>query len=75
MTKQNKPLNKYEKARSKLLEYLDELFKKYLYEPNLNYFHEIFFFDDMSIRTHLVGSHRTAIHTALNDPHFYMQVD
>lgn len=69
-----KPLNIYEKARSSLLEYLDELFKNYLYPPNLNYFHEIFFFDDASIQTHLVGAHRTAIHTALNDPHYYMQV-
>ncbi|EFA03157.1 origin recognition complex subunit 3 [Tribolium castaneum] len=73
MSKQNKPMNKYEKIRSGLLNFLSEQFEIYLQEPTDFHFHEIFFFNDISVQTHIIGSHRAAIHTALNDPHVYLQ--
>lgn len=74
MSKKSKPLNKYEKLRNSLLEFLSAAFKEHLREPSSNYFHELFFFNDLSIQNHIVGVHRAAIHTALNDPHSYLQV-
>lgn len=67
-------MNKYEKLRQKLLQFLSKHFKRYLIIPASFPFHEIFFFDDISIQNHIIGVHRTAIHTALNDPHYYLQV-
>ncbi|GJQ82482.1 hypothetical protein Trydic_g14472 [Trypoxylus dichotomus] len=72
-TQKSKASSKYEAAKEKVLQFLSNLFEKYLYCPtNLN-FHEIFFFDDVSIENHIIGSHRAAIHTALNDPCYYLQ--
>lgn len=74
MSKQTKPQSNYEKTRKAAIDYLSNLFEKHLYEPSRNYFHEIFFFNDASIRNQIVGIHRAAIHTALNDPYYYLQV-
>lgn len=67
-------MNKYEKIRSELLNFLSEQFEIYLLEPSNFYFYEIFFFDHISIQDHIIGSHRAAMHTALNDPHIYLEV-
>lgn len=74
MSKQSKPFNKYEQIKKTILDYLMNVFKKHLYEPTQNYFHEIFFFNDITIQNQIIGTHRAAIHTALNDPHYYLQV-
>lgn len=75
MSKKTKTQNRYEKSREKFLNELSKIFTKYLKAPNSKPFHEIFFFNDIaSIRDHIVGSHRAAIHTALNNPHHYLQV-
>ncbi|XP_074034724.1 origin recognition complex subunit 3 isoform X3 [Leptinotarsa decemlineata] len=72
---QNKPLNRYGKYRENILEILSVSFEDYLVEPKSFHFHEIFFFDDISIQNHIVGCHRSAIHSALNDPQYYLQCD
>ncbi|KAG5885796.1 hypothetical protein JTB14_031513 [Gonioctena quinquepunctata] len=72
---QKTSLNKYEKYRENILKTLSEAFGEYLVEPRSFYFHEIFFFDDVSIKNHIVGCHRSAIHNALNDPQYYLQCD
>lgn len=69
-----KTLNKYEQMRDKLIECLVEVFEKYLENPLRKPFHEIFFFDDMAIKSYVIGSHRAAIHAALIDPHKYLKV-
>nr|XP_022902231.1 origin recognition complex subunit 3 [Onthophagus taurus] len=69
------PLNKFEAQKTKLLTYLSSVFSEHLYEPTKNYFHEIFFFYNSSIEQQIVGTHRTALHTALNDPFQYLQCD
>lgn len=75
MTKKNKSLNKYEQLREQVVNYFDQVFQTYLKDPKNYVFHEIFFFDDIYIQNHIVGAHRAAIHTALNDPHSYLQVN
>lgn len=74
MSKHAKPLSRYEKLRGELLNYLSDKFKVYLIEPSAFHFHEIFFFNDISIQNHIIGVHRASIHSALNDPHNYLQV-
>lgn len=37
--------------------------------------HELFVFDDVrSVRQHIMGAPRAAIHNALQNPHIYLQV-
>lgn len=67
-------MNKYEKMRQNLLQLLMRYFQQYLITPDSFSFHEIFFFNDIGIQNHVIGVHRAAIHTALNDPHYYLQV-
>lgn len=67
-------MNKYEKLRQNLLQFLSKNFEQHLLVPTTLHFHEIFFFDDISIQNHIIGTHRAAIHTALNDPYCYLQV-
>lgn len=75
MAKKNRVQNKYEKVREKFFNELTKQFDKYLEVPDKRPFHEIFFFDDIgAIKNHIVGSHRAAIHTALNNPQHYLQV-
>ncbi|KRT86643.1 hypothetical protein AMK59_237 [Oryctes borbonicus] len=74
-TQKPKPSSEYEVTKEKLLKFVSSLFEKYLYCPTSLYFHEIFFFDDVSIESHIIGSHRAAIHTALNNPCHYLQCD
>ncbi|CAH1997447.1 unnamed protein product [Acanthoscelides obtectus] len=71
--KSAKQLNKYEQLRKEVLDLLSNAFEEYLVEPKSFYLHEIFFFDDVSIQNNIVGTHRTAIHNALNDPQYYLQ--
>lgn len=72
--KQNQSLNRYEQLRKNVLEDISKIFQEYLIEPHSFYFYEIFFFDDISIQNYIVGTHRAAIHNALNDPYYYLQV-
>lgn len=75
MSKQNKPQNVYEKLREKYLNILSGFFEQHLAVPTCKPFHEIFFFNNVaSIKSLVVGSHRAAIHTALNNPQCYLQV-
>ncbi|CAG9759784.1 unnamed protein product [Ceutorhynchus assimilis] len=68
-----KPLNKYEKIREEILYYVTKQFELFLVQPSTMPFYEIFFFDDISIKSKIIGMHRSAIHNALNDPNHYLQ--
>lgn len=75
MSKEHKPQNVHGKHRDNILKILSKLFSQHLQVPGVQPFHEIFFFNNAtSIKNHIVGSHRAAIHTALNNPHCYLQV-
>ncbi|XP_030747347.1 origin recognition complex subunit 3 isoform X2 [Sitophilus oryzae] len=67
------PLTKYAKLRKDILETISSNFEIHLVQPSSLCFYEIFFFDDISIQNKIIGIHRTAIHTALNDPQVYLQ--
>ncbi|ERL84124.1 hypothetical protein D910_01470 [Dendroctonus ponderosae] len=69
----SKTQDKYEKLKQEILAYLSGQFEEYLVHPSTLPFYEIFFFDDISIKNHIIGIHRAAIHNALNDPHRYLQ--
>lgn len=74
MSKETKQLNTYERLRENHLKFIGNIFEKYLIIPTSKPFHEIFFFNNAtSIKNHIVGSHRAAIHTALNNPQCYIQ--
>ncbi|XP_046664518.1 origin recognition complex subunit 3 [Homalodisca vitripennis] len=68
--------NEFEQARSKLLNYLRKnVFQKYLVSPSSLPLHEVFLIDNVSTKRHIVGAPRAAIHTALHNPHHYLQCD
>ncbi|XP_066259603.1 origin recognition complex subunit 3 [Euwallacea similis] len=70
---QVKLLNKYEKLREEILNFLSKNFEIFMVHPSSLHLYEIFFFDDISIKDKIVGTHRSAIHNALNNPHYYLQ--
>ncbi|XP_066152225.1 origin recognition complex subunit 3 isoform X2 [Euwallacea fornicatus] len=70
---QIKPLNKYEKLRGEILNFLSKNFEIFMVHPSSLHLYEICFFDDISIKDKIVGTHRSAIHNALNDPYYYLQ--
>uniref|UniRef100_A0A1Y1MP20 Origin recognition complex subunit 3 n=3 Tax=Photinus pyralis TaxID=7054 RepID=A0A1Y1MP20_PHOPY len=75
LTRAPKQLSNYDKARAALIQYLQDVFDKYLRHPSSVPFYELFFFNNLSIRQVLLGSHRSAIHTALNNPSYYFHCD
>lgn len=75
MAKQEKKQNNYEKFREMFLIEFTEILDHYVEVPSSKPFHEIFFFNNISaVKNHIIGSHRAAIHTALNNPQYYLQV-
>lgn len=67
----------YKEAQLDLMNYLDrEIFRVYLVNPNQVPMNEIFCYSDgNSVKQHIRGSVRGAIHTGLNDPQVYLQCD
>lgn len=67
--------SEFEMIRSRFISYLEEIFIKGLHPPHSQTFHEILFFNDVSnIKKQIVGSPRGAVHTALINPVYYLQV-
>lgn len=67
----------YKEAQQDLINYLDrEIFSVHLSNPNQVPTNEIFCYSDgNSVKQHIRGSLRAAIHTGLNDPQLYLQCD
>lgn len=75
MSKKEKKLSDFEIARNDFVQYMTKLFEEYLVPPSSMPFYEIFFYDNVvSLKSHVVGAPRAAIHTALNNPQHYLQV-
>ncbi|XP_026751186.2 origin recognition complex subunit 3 [Galleria mellonella] len=73
-TRVDKIQSEFEMVRSRFVSYLEEMFNKGLQPPHTQIFHEIFFFSDVaSVKKHIVGSPRGALHTALSNPIHYLQ--
>lgn len=52
-----------------------ELFEAFLVPPTSLPLHELLYFDDLiAVRRRISGAPRSAIHTALNNPHHYLEV-
>ncbi|XP_012254111.2 origin recognition complex subunit 3 isoform X2 [Athalia rosae] len=67
-------ISPYKRAQLDFIDYLDKkIFSVYLKNPILLPASEIFFFGDgNSVKHHIIGSPRAAIHTGLNDPQAYL---
>jgi len=76
LTRKQKPLSAYEEVRKNLLDYLaTSVFQQFLLPPTNLPFNEVFFFSNVaSVKRHIVGTPRAAIHMALNNPHYYLEV-
>ncbi|XP_033213270.1 origin recognition complex subunit 3 isoform X2 [Belonocnema kinseyi] len=67
----------YKEAQENLIDYLDrDIFSVYLKNPRKYVGHDIFCFHDSNlVKRQIKGSLRAAVHTALNDPRFYLKCD
>ncbi|KAJ9574205.1 hypothetical protein L9F63_008461, partial [Diploptera punctata] len=76
LSRSKKPLTFYEELRKNILDYLsDTLFSQYLIPPTNIPLHEVLFFRNVtSVKRLIMGTPRAAIHTALNKPHYYLQL-
>jgi origin recognition complex subunit 3 len=76
LSRKQKPLSAYEEIRKNLLDYLARsVFKQFLVPPTNLPFSEVFFFSNVArVKRHIVGTPRAAIHMALNNPHYYLEV-
>lgn len=79
MSKQAKPISEFIKSVNDTLDYIKtEIISLHLIPFNTGSIPllEIFVFSDVaSVRKHIVGAPRGALHTALNNPRFYLQCD
>ncbi|XP_055372601.1 origin recognition complex subunit 3 [Condylostylus longicornis] len=79
MSKKAIPVSNFIRSIQQILEYIKiEIVFKHLSPPDVHglTFYELFTFSDLtSIRRHVMGSPRGSLHTALNDPNFYLQCD
>jgi origin recognition complex subunit 3 len=77
LTRKQKPLSAYEEARKNLLGYLaTSVFQQFLVPPTNLPFSEVFFFSNVaSVKRHIVGTPRAAIHMALNNPRYYLECE
>ncbi|GLG94373.1 uncharacterized protein GBIM_01596 [Gryllus bimaculatus] len=75
LSKKDQPQSQFEKMREEFVDYLSsKLFPEMLKPPASYPLMEIIMFDNTaSVKTHIVGAPRAAIHTALNDPQFYLE--
>ncbi|CAN0228648.1 origin recognition complex subunit 3 [Lampetra fluviatilis] len=72
--KQQKKSSPYEVLRTKAVDLLDDLVRKYLQPPEGQTLHEVSYFSDSStLKQHLNASPRAAIQMALTNPYYYLQ--
>lgn len=67
----------FEDVRRSFLNYIEsEIIDTFLQPPTLFTLHEIIYFDDLvSVRRRISGAPRGAIHMALNNPQYYLEVN
>ncbi|XP_039914865.1 origin recognition complex subunit 3 isoform X5 [Hirundo rustica] len=73
-SRRSKKLTKFEMLRFEVVDYIDRLVRKYLVPADNRTLHEIVYFNAATVlRGHLNAAPRTALHTALNNPHWYLK--
>nr|XP_056712124.1 origin recognition complex subunit 3 isoform X2 [Euleptes europaea] len=69
-----KKLTKFEMLRFEVADFIDSLVRCYLAPPEIQTLYEVMYFSMAStLREHLNAAPRVAVHTALNDPYFYLK--
>ncbi|XP_027551433.1 origin recognition complex subunit 3 isoform X2 [Neopelma chrysocephalum] len=73
-SRRSKKLTKFEMLRFEVVDFIDSLVRKYLVPADHRTLHEILYFNTAAVlRGHLNAAPRTALHTALNNPHWYLK--
>uniref|UniRef100_A0A8C5JJ28 Origin recognition complex subunit 3 n=1 Tax=Junco hyemalis TaxID=40217 RepID=A0A8C5JJ28_JUNHY len=73
-SRRSKKLTKFEMLRFEVVDYIDSLVRRYLAPADERALHEIAYFNGAAVlRGHLNAAPRTALHTALNSPHWYLK--
>ncbi|XP_042535446.1 origin recognition complex subunit 3 isoform X1 [Dipodomys spectabilis] len=70
----SKKQTKFEILREKVVNFIDCLVREYLLPPETQPLHEVVYFSAAhTLREHLNASPRIALHTALNNPYYYLK--
>ncbi|XP_007949171.2 origin recognition complex subunit 3 [Orycteropus afer afer] len=70
----SKRQTKFEVLREKVVNFLDSLVREYLLPPETQPLHEVVYFSAAhTLREHLNAAPRIALHTALNNPYYYLK--
>ncbi|XP_058516891.1 origin recognition complex subunit 3 isoform X2 [Ochotona princeps] len=70
----NKKQTRFEVLREKVVDFIDCLVRDYLLPPETQPLHEVVYFSAANIlREHLNAAPRIALHTALNNPYYYLK--
>ncbi|KAL2792287.1 origin recognition complex subunit 3 isoform 2, partial [Daubentonia madagascariensis] len=70
----SKKQTKFEVLREKVVNFIDYLVREYLLPPETQPVHEVVYFSAAhALREHLNAAPRIALHTALNNPYYYLQ--
>ncbi|XP_040094756.1 origin recognition complex subunit 3 isoform X4 [Oryx dammah] len=70
----SKRQTKFEVLREQVVSFVDSLVREYLLPPDTQPLHEILYFSSAhTLRQHLNAAPRIALHTALNNPYYYLK--
>ncbi|XP_003467472.3 origin recognition complex subunit 3 isoform X2 [Cavia porcellus] len=70
----SKKQTKFEVLREKVVNFIDSLVREYLLPPETQPLHEVVYFSAAhTLREHLNAAPRIALHTALNNPYYYLK--
>ncbi|XP_004673735.1 PREDICTED: origin recognition complex subunit 3 isoform X2 [Condylura cristata] len=70
----SKKQSKFEILREKVVNFIDSLVREYLLPPETQPLHEVVYFSAAhTLREHLNAAPRIALHTALNNPYYYLK--
>ncbi|KYO27949.1 origin recognition complex subunit 3 isoform X1 [Alligator mississippiensis] len=73
-SRRSKKLTKFEMLRFEVVDFIDSLVRNYLAPAEMQTLHEVVYFGAAStLCEHLNAAPRTALHTALNNPYFYLK--
>ncbi|XP_057593704.1 origin recognition complex subunit 3 isoform X3 [Hippopotamus amphibius kiboko] len=70
----SKRQTKFEVLREQVVSFIDSLVREYLLPPETQPLHEVLYFSAAhTLRQHLNAAPRIALHTALNNPYYYLK--
>ncbi|XP_023567701.1 origin recognition complex subunit 3 [Octodon degus] len=74
LRRSSKKQTKFEVLREKVVNFIDSLVREYLLPPETQPVHEVVYFSAAhTLREHLNAAPRIALHTALNNPYYYLK--